>query len=181
MTQKTLLNDTHRALGAKMVDFGGWDMPIHYGSQLDEHHLVRRESGVFDVSHMTVVDLRGDQVKPFLRRLLANSVDKLKVTGKALYSCMLNPRGGVIDDLIVYYLATTSSAWWSMPLPARRTWPGCASRLRRSASPSSSARTWPSSPCRPAGARHRDRPGPRSRPRSVDQAGSLRRPAGAVR
>ncbi|OMP38116.1 glycine cleavage system protein T, partial [Stenotrophomonas sp. KAs 5-3] len=104
MTQKTLLNDTHRALGAKMVDFGGWDMPIHYGSQLDEHHLVRRESGVFDVSHMTVVDLRGDQVKPFLRRLLANSVDKLKVPGKALYSCMLNPRGGVIDDLIVYYL-----------------------------------------------------------------------------
>ena len=79
-------------------------MPIHYGSQLDEHHLVRREAGVFDVSHMTVVDLRGDQVKPFLRRLLANSIDKLKVTGKALYSCMLNPRGGVIDDLIVYYL-----------------------------------------------------------------------------
>ncbi|MDR2958526.1 MAG: glycine cleavage system aminomethyltransferase GcvT [Stenotrophomonas sp.] len=104
MTQKTLLNDTHRALGAKMVDFGGWDMPIHYGSQLDEHHLVRREAGVFDVSHMTVVDLRGDQVKPFLRRLLANSIDKLKVPGKALYSCMLNPRGGVIDDLIVYYL-----------------------------------------------------------------------------
>ncbi|MDX3933385.1 MAG: glycine cleavage system aminomethyltransferase GcvT [Stenotrophomonas sp.] len=105
MTQKTLLNDSHRALGAKMVDFGGWDMPIHYGSQLDEHHLVRREAGVFDVSHMTVVDLRGEQVKPFLRRLLANSVDKLKVTGKALYSCMLNERGGVIDDLIVYYLA----------------------------------------------------------------------------
>ena len=63
MTQKTLLNDTHRALGAKMVDFGGWDMPIHYGSQLDEHHLVRREAGVFDVSHMTVVDLRGDQLR----------------------------------------------------------------------------------------------------------------------
>lgn len=104
MTQKTLLNDTHRALGAKMVDFGGWDMPIHYGSQLDEHHLVRRQAGVFDVSHMTVVDLRGEQVKPFLRRLLANSVDKLKATGKALYSCMLNPQGGVIDDLIVYYL-----------------------------------------------------------------------------
>lgn len=105
MTQKTLLNDTHRALGAKMVDFGGWDMPIHYGSQLDEHHLVRADAGMFDVSHMTVVDLRGEQVKPFLRRLLANSVDKLKATGKALYSCMLNPRGGVIDDLIVYYMA----------------------------------------------------------------------------
>ncbi|WP_313346713.1 glycine cleavage system aminomethyltransferase GcvT [Stenotrophomonas sp.] len=105
MTQKTLLNDTHRALGAKMVDFGGWDMPIHYGSQLDEHHLVRAGAGMFDVSHMTVVDLRGAQVRPFLRRLLANSVDKLKVPGKALYSCMLNTGGGVIDDLIVYYLA----------------------------------------------------------------------------
>jgi len=105
MTQKTLLNETHRALGAKMVDFGGWDMPIHYGSQLDEHHLVRQQAGVFDVSHMTVVDLRGEQVKPFLRRVLANSVDKLKAPGKALYSCMLNEQGGVIDDLIVYYVA----------------------------------------------------------------------------
>ncbi|AKC86150.1 glycine cleavage system aminomethyltransferase GcvT [Pseudoxanthomonas suwonensis] len=104
MTRKTVLNDTHRALGAKMVDFGGWDMPIHYGSQLDEHHLVRREAGMFDVSHMTVVDLRGERVREFLRRLLANSVDKLKVPGKALYSCMLDERGGVIDDLITYYL-----------------------------------------------------------------------------
>ena len=84
MTQKTLLNDTHRALGAKMVDFGGWDMPIHYGSQLDEHHLVRADAGMFDVSHMTVVDLRGGKVRAFLRRLLANSVDKLKVPGQAL-------------------------------------------------------------------------------------------------
>ncbi|WP_282296017.1 glycine cleavage system aminomethyltransferase GcvT, partial [Stenotrophomonas sp. PS02289] len=105
MTQKTLLNETHRALGAKMVDFGGWDMPIHYGSQLDEHNLVRAAAGMFDVSHMTVVDLHGEQVRPFLRRLLANSVDKLKVPGKALYSCMLNAQGGVIDDLIVYFLA----------------------------------------------------------------------------
>lgn len=105
MTQKTLLNETHRALGAKMVDFGGWDMPIHYGSQLDEHNLVRADAGMFDVSHMTVVDLHGAQVRAFLRRLLANSVDKLKVPGKALYSCMLNPQGGVIDDLIVYFLA----------------------------------------------------------------------------
>src|SRR5690606_25513481 len=93
-----------RALGAKMVDFGGWDMPIHYGSQIDEHHLVRREAGMFDVSHMTVVDLHGPDARAFLRQLLANSIDKLKVTGKALYSCMLNERGGVIDDLIVYLL-----------------------------------------------------------------------------
>src|SRR6478752_7267045 len=105
MTLKTVLNDTHRALGAKMVDFGGWDMPIHYGSQIDEHHLVRQAAGMFDVSHMTVVDLKGERVRPFLRHLVANSVDKLKTPGKALYTCMLNPQGGVVDDLIVYYMS----------------------------------------------------------------------------
>ena len=105
MTQKTILNDAHRALGAKMVDFGGWDMPLNYGSQIEEHHQVRRDAGMFDVSHMTVVDLHGTQVRAFLRRLVANSVDKLQKPGKALYTCMLNAQGGVIDDLIVYYLA----------------------------------------------------------------------------
>ncbi len=104
MTRKTILNDSHRALGAKMVDFGGWDMPINYGSQIEEHHAVRREAGMFDVSHMTVVDLHGARVREFLRRLLANSIDKLKLQGKALYTCMLDERGGVIDDLIVYNL-----------------------------------------------------------------------------
>ncbi|WP_114240519.1 glycine cleavage system aminomethyltransferase GcvT [Dyella sp. C9] len=104
MTEKTVLNDTHRALGARMVDFGGWDMPINYGSQIEEHHAVRRDAGMFDVSHMTVVDLHGARTREFLRHLLANSVDKLKVQGKALYSCMLNEQGGVIDDLIVYFL-----------------------------------------------------------------------------
>ncbi|HHW4680695.1 MAG TPA: glycine cleavage system aminomethyltransferase GcvT [Xylella taiwanensis] len=104
MIKKTILNDAHRALGAKMVDFSGWEMPIHYGSQIDEHHQVRHNAGMFDVSHMTVIDVHGTQVRNFLRQLLANSVDKLKVSGKALYSCMLNPQGGVIDDLIVYYL-----------------------------------------------------------------------------
>ncbi|HEY5972401.1 MAG TPA: glycine cleavage system aminomethyltransferase GcvT [Pseudoxanthomonas sp.] len=105
MTQKTILNDSHRALGAKMVDFGGWDMPIHYGSQIDEHHQVRRDAGMFDVSHMTVVDLRGARTRDFLRHLLANSVDKLKKPGKALYTAMLDEQGGVIDDLIVYFMA----------------------------------------------------------------------------
>ena len=104
MTRKTILNDSHRALGAKMVDFGGWDMPIHYGSQIEEHHQVRRDAGMFDVSHMTVVDLKGTRVREFLRHLLANSVDKLKKPGKALYTCMLNEGGGVIDDLIVYFM-----------------------------------------------------------------------------
>ncbi len=104
MTSRTILNETHRAAGAKMVDFGGWDMPISYGSQIDEHHRVRRDAGMFDVSHMTVVDLAGARTREFLRHLLANSVDKLKTPGKALYSCMLDADGGVIDDLIVYYL-----------------------------------------------------------------------------
>jgi aminomethyltransferase len=106
MTLKaTPLNSVHRALGAKMVDFGGWDMPVNYGSQIEEHHAVRGDAGMFDVSHMCVVDLRGANVRPFLRGLLANNVDKLQAPGKALYSCMLNRQGGVIDDLIVYYFA----------------------------------------------------------------------------
>ena len=105
MTKQTILNATHRALGAKMVDFGGWDMPLNYGSQIEEHHQVRRDAGMFDVSHMTVVDLHGARTREFLRHLLANNVDKLKVSGKALYSCMLNEQGGVIDDLIVYFLS----------------------------------------------------------------------------
>jgi aminomethyltransferase len=103
MTEKTVLNATHRALGARMVDFGGWDMPINYGSQIEEHHAVRRDAGMFDVSHMTVVDLHGDRTREFLRYLVANNVDKLKAQGKALYTCMLDEQGGVIDDLIVYF------------------------------------------------------------------------------
>jgi aminomethyltransferase len=102
--QQTPLNANHRALGAKMVDFGGWDMPLHYGSQIDEHHIVRRTAGMFDVSHMTVVDLNGSACRSFLQKLVANNVDKLKVSGKALYTCMLNETGGVIDDLIIYFL-----------------------------------------------------------------------------
>ena len=104
MLNQTILNATHRAHGARMVDFGGWDMPLNYGSQIDEHHVVRRDAGMFDVSHMTIVDVRGSRVREFLRHLLANNVDKLKISGKALYSCMLNEQGGVIDDLIVYFL-----------------------------------------------------------------------------
>jgi len=115
MTNKTVLNETHRALGAKMVDFGGWDMPIHYGSQLDEHHLVRRDAGMFDVSHMTVVDLTGARARAFLRYLVANSVDKLQKPGKALYTTMLNPQGGVIDDLIVYFV---SEDWFRLVVNA---------------------------------------------------------------
>ncbi|WP_301101382.1 glycine cleavage system aminomethyltransferase GcvT [Propionivibrio sp.] len=104
MTQKTFLNDAHRRLGAKMVDFGGWDMPLHYGSQIEEHHAVRRDCGMFDVSHMCAVDVAGPGAKAFLLHLLANNVDKLKLPGKALYSTMLNEAGGVIDDLIVYFV-----------------------------------------------------------------------------
>ena len=104
MGQRTPLFQTHVDAGAKMVDFGGWDMPIHYGSQLDEHHVVRQDAGMFDVSHMCIVDLEGGGSRGFLRTLLANNVDKLQRAGKALYSCMLNEAGGVIDDLIVYHM-----------------------------------------------------------------------------
>ncbi|WP_332858784.1 glycine cleavage system aminomethyltransferase GcvT [Janthinobacterium svalbardensis] len=104
MTLKaTPLNNAHRALGARMVDFGGWDMPVNYGSQIEEHNAVRGDAGMFDVSHMCVVDIEGPNVRAFLRGLLANNVDKLQVSGKALYSCMLNAEGTVIDDLIVYF------------------------------------------------------------------------------
>ena len=101
MGHRTPLYQAHLAANAKMVDFGGWDMPIHYGSLIDEHHAVRTAAGIFDVSHMTVVDVSGEQAEAFLRHLLANDVARLAV-GQALYSAMLNTQGGVIDDLIVY-------------------------------------------------------------------------------
>ncbi|SDH68708.1 aminomethyltransferase [Pseudomonas flavescens] len=109
MGQRTPLYDLHLALGAKLVDFGGWDMPLHYGSQVEEHHQVRRDCGVFDVSHMTVVDVLGDGATGYLQYLLANDVGRLQRPGKALYSVMLNEQGGVIDDLIVYLLGTASA------------------------------------------------------------------------
>ena len=107
MGLKTALYDTHVQQGAKIVDFGGWEMPLHYGSQIEEHHAVRRDAGMFDVSHMAVIELKGPRVREFLRKLLANDVGRLKIPGKALYSCMLLPSGGVIDDLIVYFLSDT--------------------------------------------------------------------------
>jgi aminomethyltransferase len=100
MGRRTPLYDLHVAAGARMVDFGGWDMPVNYGSQIEEHHAVRRDAGRFDVSHMCTVDLRGAGVRALLLRLLSNDVGRLSAPGKALYSCMLRPDGGVIDDLI---------------------------------------------------------------------------------
>ncbi len=102
-TQRTALYETHRAGGAKLVDFAGWDMPIHYGSQIEEHQAVRSDAGMFDVSHMLGIDLFGPDAKAYLRHLLANDVAKLTLPGKALYSCLLREDGGVIDDLIVYH------------------------------------------------------------------------------
>ncbi len=104
----TVLHSAHIAAGAKMVDFFGWNMPINYGSQIEEHHAVRRDAGMFDVSHMTIVDVTGAQAKDYLRYLLANDVAKLTEKGKALYSGMINETGGVVDDLIVYYFNDTN-------------------------------------------------------------------------
>lgn len=101
MANRTPLYDAHLAAGGKMVDFGGWDMPVHYGSQLDEHHQVRQDAGMFDVSHMTVVDIQGADANAYLRHLLANDVNRIEA-GRALYTAMLNEAGGVLDDLIVY-------------------------------------------------------------------------------
>ncbi len=116
MGKKTPLYDAHVAHGAKIVDFAGWEMPIHYGSQIEEHHQVRRAAGMFDVSHMCVVDLSGAKTRDFLRYLMANDVAKLDgQPGKALYSCMLNPRGGVIDDLIIYHM---SNVWYRVVVNA---------------------------------------------------------------
>jgi aminomethyltransferase len=107
MGSKTPLYDKHVEAGARIVDFGGWDMPLHYGSQKEEHHAVRQQAGVFDVSHMTIVDLSGERVRDFLRHLVANDIARLQEYGKALYTCMLNEDGGVIDDLIIYFVADT--------------------------------------------------------------------------
>lgn len=102
--KKTALYDCHTNMNGKIVDFSGWDMPIHYGSQIVEHKQVRTDAGMFDVSHMTVLDMKGKNIKAFLSRLLANDISRLKTPGKALYSCMLNEDGGIIDDLITYYM-----------------------------------------------------------------------------
>ncbi len=104
----TPLYEAHISANGKMVDFGGWEMPLNYGSQLQEHNQVRSDAGMFDVSHMSVVDFKGAEAKQFLQMLIANDVDKLRIPGKALYSCMLNITGGVVDDLIVYYQDDTN-------------------------------------------------------------------------
>ena len=131
MLKRTALYEQHQALGARLVDFAGWEMPIQYASQLDEHHAVRTHAGMFDVAHMVVVDLHGARVREFLRHLLANDVAKLKIPGKALYSCLLREDGGVLDDLIVYYCsesyfrlvvnagtADKDCAWFAQHAPA---------------------------------------------------------------
>ena len=103
--RRTPLYDAHRAAGAKLAQFAGWEMPLHYGSQIEEHHAVRRDAGVFDTSHMLPVDVEGAQAAPFLRRALANDIGRLHAPGKALYSCLLAEDGGILDDLIVYFIA----------------------------------------------------------------------------
>lgn len=108
MPNQTVLHAKHIESNAKMVDFHGWDMPLHYGSQMEEHHAVRKDAGMFDVSHMTIVDVQGTDAKAYLRYLLANDVAKLQQSGKALYSGMLNEQGGVVDDLIAYYFEDSS-------------------------------------------------------------------------
>lgn len=116
--KQTALHAEHQALNARLVDFAGWDMPIQYTGPLDEHHAVRQGAGMFDVAHMSAVDLEGARVREFLRKLVANDVAKLTVSGKALYTCMLRPDGGVIDDLIIYFL---NEGWFRLVVNAGTT------------------------------------------------------------
>ncbi|MEY2707156.1 MAG: hypothetical protein RI905_908 [Pseudomonadota bacterium] len=102
--KRTILFETHQKAGAKLVDFGGWEMPVNYGSQIEEHIATRTNCGIFDVSHMAAVDVIGKDAKSFLEKVVANNVNKLKNNGQALYGCLLNEHAGVIDDLIVYRL-----------------------------------------------------------------------------
>ncbi len=130
--QRTPLHAAHAAAGARLVAFAGWEMPLHYGSQIEEHHAVRRDTGLFDTSHMLALDIEGAGATAFLRYALANDVARLAVPGKALYSCLLAEDGGVLDDLIVYFLgenryravlnAATAQADvdWLAPLAAAR-------------------------------------------------------------
>ncbi len=140
--RQTPLNAVHRKAGAKLVDFAGWEMPLHYGSQIEEHHAVRRDAGMFDTSHMLAIDLTGREAGALLRYALANDVAKLRAPGRALYSCLLREDGGIRDDLIVYLLAEnrfrvvanaatadTDCAWFET-LRAERA-PGVAMQPRR--------------------------------------------------
>ena len=113
--RRTALYDEHVRLAARLTDFGGWEMPLHYGSQIEEHHRVRRAAGMFDVSHMLALDLRGQAARAFLRQLLANDVGRLTLPGKALYSCLLREDGGILDDLIAYFL---SEDWFRLVVNA---------------------------------------------------------------
>lgn len=115
MTLRTHLYSEHVACKARLVPFAGWEMPLHYGSQIQEHQIVRTNAGLFDVSHMAIIDVRGDNVTAFLQKLLAADVARLTAAGKALYSCMLQESGGILDDLIVYYLANT---WYRLVINA---------------------------------------------------------------
>lgn len=117
LPKRTPLYDKHIEAGGKMVDFAGWELPINYGSQINEHHFVRNDAGMFDVSHMGVLDIKGDEATALLRYALANDVAKLKVPGSAIYTCMLNHKGGIIDDLIVYWVAQD---WYRIVLNASR-------------------------------------------------------------
>ncbi|WP_139557314.1 glycine cleavage system aminomethyltransferase GcvT [Methylotetracoccus oryzae] len=102
MPNQTALNAVHRQSGGKLVEFAGWELPLHYGSQIGEHMAVRKAAGMFDVSHMGVIDLSGPRSHAFVRHLLANDINRAGEAGAALYSCMLNPAGGILDDVIAY-------------------------------------------------------------------------------
>src|SRR5882724_2693299 len=100
----TPLNAVHRAMGAKMVDFGGWDMPVQYSGVIDEHNTVRKAVGLFDVSHMGEIEIRGPEALNLVNYVSTNNVAKLKI-GQAQYSALLYEHGGFVDDILVHKVA----------------------------------------------------------------------------
>ena len=100
---KTALNNAHIELGAKMVNFSHWEMPISYTSLIEEHHAVRNTAGIFDVSHMSVFDFKGGDQVAFFEKIFANDIKKICNDDKAIYGALLNEEGGILDDLIIYH------------------------------------------------------------------------------
>ena len=100
---KTPLNNAHIELGAKMVNFSHWEMPISYTSLIEEHHAVRNTAGVFDVSHMSIFDFNGGDQVAFFEKIFANDIKKISNEDKAIYGALLNEEGGILDDLIIYH------------------------------------------------------------------------------
>ena len=114
---KTSLNNIHKKLGGRMIDFTGWEMPVHYGSALREHFAVRETVGLFDVSHMGEIEILGKDAIPMAQKVTCNDIQRLK-DGQAQYSALLYPEGTFVDDIVLYRIPL--STFLSVLMPRTR-------------------------------------------------------------